>query len=264
MDLKKEIKLSDLFGASGGRTSAKPPPSSRPKSRRSAPARRSSASRSARRSSRPPRVANNGSARAAPARTRAPLRAGIVVGGEVRDIPALAARAREFFRTHKLPRRGVRLGLANNRIGVRSFEIAGIDDEDSSRTRSASAPTSALDPARRGGASTTTSSARSATTTARPCAAPCSSPPTASRSSATSRAASGRRRASPASTSRRSPSCAPLTEPRPESEPPGARSSSCARPRAHDPRGLGREDLLVRPRARLGRAEPDERTVTWR
>ena len=35
---------------------------------------------------------------------------------------------RAFFRKHKLPRQGVRLGIANNRIGVRIFEIAGIDD----------------------------------------------------------------------------------------------------------------------------------------
>jgi type IV pilus assembly protein PilM len=33
-----------------------------------------------------------------------------------------------FFRKHKLPRQGVRLGIANNRIGVRILEIAGIDD----------------------------------------------------------------------------------------------------------------------------------------
>ena len=30
--------------------------------------------------------------------------------------------------SHKLPKRGVRLGIANNRIGVRTFEVTGIDD----------------------------------------------------------------------------------------------------------------------------------------
>ena len=74
------------------------------------------------------RVANNGSARLLQL-ARGPLPSGIVVSGEVRDIPALAAALDEFFRTHKLPRRGVRLGVATNRIGVRSFELAGIDDE---------------------------------------------------------------------------------------------------------------------------------------
>ncbi len=33
-----------------------------------------------------------------------------------------------FFRKNKLPQNAVRLGISNNRIGVRSFEISGIDD----------------------------------------------------------------------------------------------------------------------------------------
>jgi len=33
-----------------------------------------------------------------------------------------------MFAKHKLPKKGIRLGIANNRIGVRTFEIAGIDD----------------------------------------------------------------------------------------------------------------------------------------
>ena len=59
---------------------------------------------------------------------REPLEHGIVVGGELRDPEALAAALKDFFRKHKLPKRGVRLGIANNRIGVRTFEIAGIED----------------------------------------------------------------------------------------------------------------------------------------
>jgi type IV pilus assembly protein PilM len=35
---------------------------------------------------------------------------------------------KEFFAKHKLPKRGVRLGIANNRIGVRTFDVDGIDD----------------------------------------------------------------------------------------------------------------------------------------
>lgn len=57
-----------------------------------------------------------------------PLGPGIVQGGEVRDTAALAAALRGFFGRHKLPRRGVRVGIANNRIGVRTVEIAGIED----------------------------------------------------------------------------------------------------------------------------------------
>jgi type IV pilus assembly protein PilM len=54
---------------------------------------------------------------------------GIIVGGELRDPDALAAALKKFFADHKLPKRGVRLGISNNRIGVRTFEIAGIEDQ---------------------------------------------------------------------------------------------------------------------------------------
>ncbi|HXV56267.1 MAG TPA: type IV pilus assembly protein PilM [Gaiellaceae bacterium] len=57
-----------------------------------------------------------------------PLPAGVVAGGEVRDVPALGEALKEFFGRHKLPKRNVRLGVANNRIGVRTIEISGIDD----------------------------------------------------------------------------------------------------------------------------------------
>ena len=59
---------------------------------------------------------------------REALEPGVVVGGELRDPEALAAALKDFFKRHKLPRQGVRLGIANNRIGVRIFEIAGIED----------------------------------------------------------------------------------------------------------------------------------------
>jgi type IV pilus assembly protein PilM len=52
----------------------------------------------------------------------------MIVGGELREPDLLADALRSFFRKNKLPRTGVRLGIANNRIGVRIFEIAGIDD----------------------------------------------------------------------------------------------------------------------------------------
>ncbi len=59
---------------------------------------------------------------------RAPLERGVVVGGELREPEALASALKTFFRKNKLPRNAVRLGIANNRIGVRTFEISGIDD----------------------------------------------------------------------------------------------------------------------------------------
>jgi type IV pilus assembly protein PilM len=60
---------------------------------------------------------------------RTPLESGVVTGGELRDPQMLAAALRAFFAEHRLPRRGVRLGIASSRIGVRGFEIAGIEDE---------------------------------------------------------------------------------------------------------------------------------------
>jgi len=59
---------------------------------------------------------------------RETLADGIVVGGELRDIEGLAQALKDLFGKNKLPKRGVRLGIANNRIGVRTFEIVGIDD----------------------------------------------------------------------------------------------------------------------------------------
>ncbi len=59
---------------------------------------------------------------------RQELEPGIIVGGELRDPEALAEALKTFFKDFKLPRQDVRLGIANNRIGVRTFEIGGIDD----------------------------------------------------------------------------------------------------------------------------------------
>jgi type IV pilus assembly protein PilM len=60
---------------------------------------------------------------------RTPLQPGIVVAGEVRDIPGLARALDEFFSTNKLPRKNVRLGIGTNRVGVRALEVSGIEDE---------------------------------------------------------------------------------------------------------------------------------------
>jgi type IV pilus assembly protein PilM len=73
------------------------------------------------------RIVNNGGPQLVQV-AREELDAGIVVGGELRESEELAAFLKRFFRKHKLPRKNVRLGISNNRIGVRSFEIAGIDD----------------------------------------------------------------------------------------------------------------------------------------
>src|SRR3954452_4321062 len=75
------------------------------------------------------RVVNDGGQAKLVQLARIPLEPGVVVAGEVRDIPALSSALAELFGAHKLPRRGVRLGVATNRIGVRSFELEGIEGE---------------------------------------------------------------------------------------------------------------------------------------
>jgi type IV pilus assembly protein PilM len=74
------------------------------------------------------RVVNNGAAELVQV-ARQPLEQGVVVGGEVRDPEALALALKQFFARNKLPRKNVRLGIASNRIGVRVFDLVGIDDE---------------------------------------------------------------------------------------------------------------------------------------
>ncbi len=71
------------------------------------------------------RVVNNGSAELIQV-ARQGLDPGIVVGGELREPEALADALKLFFKANKLPKQGVRLGIASNRIGVRTFEIGGI------------------------------------------------------------------------------------------------------------------------------------------
>ncbi len=73
------------------------------------------------------RVVNNGSAELVQV-ARQGLEPGIIVGGELREPDALADALKLFFKAHKLPKQGVRLGIASNRIGVRTFEIGGITD----------------------------------------------------------------------------------------------------------------------------------------
>jgi type IV pilus assembly protein PilM len=73
------------------------------------------------------RVEQNGAAKLLQI-ARGPLPRGIVTGGEVRDVDSLALELKAFFKAHKLPRRNIRVGIASNRIGVRTIELAGIED----------------------------------------------------------------------------------------------------------------------------------------
>ena len=127
MDWNKEIKLSDLFRRPKKKRApgvAKPTRAKRKRPRKQeVVGLKIGASQIA-----ASRVVNNGSAKLVQL-ARVPLEPGVVVAGEVRDVPALAKALDRFFRENKLPRRGIRLGLGTNRIGVRALDIEGIDDE---------------------------------------------------------------------------------------------------------------------------------------
>ena len=73
------------------------------------------------------RVVNNGSAELVQVAQQA-LEPGVVIGGELREPEALSEALKQFFNDNKLPKQDVRLGIASNRIGVRTFEIGGITD----------------------------------------------------------------------------------------------------------------------------------------
>jgi type IV pilus assembly protein PilM len=73
------------------------------------------------------RVVNNGAPELV-AVVREPLEPGVVVSGELRDPEELADALERLFARHKLPKKGVRLGLFNNRVGVRVLEIEGVTD----------------------------------------------------------------------------------------------------------------------------------------
>ena len=131
IDLKKEVKLGDVFKRSpksAGTSSAVV----------SKPAKKRSAQRSKQRELvglklgasqlAAAHVENNGSAHLRRL-ARQTLPSGIVVDGEVRDVSALAAALNEFFTNNNLPRTAVRMGIGTSHVGVRTFEIAGIDDE---------------------------------------------------------------------------------------------------------------------------------------
>ena len=155
MDLKKEIKFSDLLPKRRKQaTRAEGPATPKPERKRrfgrsrkeAAPDVKAQATPKLKRPKTPARakklvglkigasqiaaarVVNNGGAHLVQV-ARQELDTGLVVAGELRGTEELAAELRRFFRKHKLPRQNVRLGISNNRIGVRTFEIAGIADE---------------------------------------------------------------------------------------------------------------------------------------
>jgi type IV pilus assembly protein PilM len=136
MDLKKEIKLGDLVPRRRKQIASGPAEESGRGAKRRVEIRRARSGGSSKRlvglkigasQIAAAHVANDGAVELLQA-ARDDLAPGIVVGGEVRNPEALADALSSFFARHKLPRRGVRLGIANNRIGVRAFDLNGIED----------------------------------------------------------------------------------------------------------------------------------------
>ena len=160
------------------------------------------------------RIVNNGSPEVVQL-ARTELEPGIVVGGELREPDALAEALKAFFRKNKLPKQGVRLGIASNRIGVRTFEIGGIKDpkqlENAIRFRAQETLPIPLEDAVLDyqilGETVDEDGGRRV--------ASCSSSRTASSSIATSPPAGRRASSWPESTSRRSRSCVPSATVRP-------------------------------------------------
>ena len=159
MDLKKEIKLSDLLpGRKKKDTAAEEPKAEKPKKERKPlfgrkPKAEQPPKEERRKADKAPKakrhasvgrkkklvglkvgasqiaaaqVVNNGGA-GHTGRTRGP-RARRRRRRRARDPDTLAAALRTFFKKNKLSRQNVRLGISNNRIGVRMFEIGGIED----------------------------------------------------------------------------------------------------------------------------------------
>jgi type IV pilus assembly protein PilM len=132
MDLKQEIKLSDLFGRKGDKD--KPAKARKPK--------RQSNKNNGHATPKDlvglelgtsqiaaAHVSNNGGKQLLRLH-REQLPAGIMSGGEVRDPAALGAALTKFFDSNDLPKKNVRLGLANSRVGVRLIEITGVEDDE--------------------------------------------------------------------------------------------------------------------------------------
>lgn len=126
MDLKKEIKLSDLIPKrkpGSGKSASKAAAKKKAKGKQDYVGVKVGASQIA-----AAQVHNNGGSKLVKL-AREPLEPGVVVGGEVKDIAALGRALDEFFKKHELPRKGVRLGIGTNRVGVRVLDVEGVDDE---------------------------------------------------------------------------------------------------------------------------------------
>jgi type IV pilus assembly protein PilM len=129
LDLNKEIKLSDLLKRP--KKKARTPgvqPSRAPAKQKRAKKQEIVGLKVGASQIAASRVINNGAPKLMQL-ARTPLAPGIVVAGEVRDVVALGQALDKFFTENKLPRRGIRLGIGTNRVGVRTLDVDGIEDD---------------------------------------------------------------------------------------------------------------------------------------
>ena len=256
MDLKKEIKLSDLVRRPQKKTRAGAKPSGAPAQAgaeagaRRAQDRRLAARRLARGQQRRP-----GEARAA--RAAVPLEPGVVVAGEVRDVPALASALDELFRDQQAsaPRRPPRRRHEPDRRALRSTwrgSRTSASSTNAIRFRAHEALSIPIDEAvldyhvvsrerRRGGAALAPHRPRRRLPRVdRPLRRGLQGRPESSSS---------------ASTSRPLPCCAPSRLPAAGDDEHGRRRRGLDRPRPHDARDLRRRRLRLHARPRVGRRE---------
>ncbi len=130
MNLKQEIKLSDLFRRRRGRRPDEVPKGEeRPRGGRRASAPKTIVGLEVGTSQIAAAVvANNGDKRLVKLHREA-LPTGVMSGGEVRDPVALGVALNDFFTRYDLPRKNVRLGLANSRVGIRQIDLSDVEDE---------------------------------------------------------------------------------------------------------------------------------------
>ncbi len=130
MNLKQEIKLSDMFRRSaGGDGSTKPAKAKKASSRKVSDGPKTIVGLELGTSQIAAAVVSNNGGRHLVQLQREALPTGVMAGGEVRDPVALGVALNDFFNRYELPRKNIRLGLANSRVGIRQIDISDVDDE---------------------------------------------------------------------------------------------------------------------------------------
>lgn len=130
MNLKQEIKLSDLFRRpAGGGSSPKPAKTKNARRRKESHGPTTIVGLEVGTSQIAAAVVTNNGGKHLVNLCREALPTGVMAGGEVRDPAALGLALNDFFTRYDLPRKNVRLGLANSRVGIRQIDISDVADD---------------------------------------------------------------------------------------------------------------------------------------